>query len=560
MTLLASCDKVEASLPASEENQPILQVDGVDANTLKEIYDALVTSGNTNSEKILNNILYLYSESLYGQFLDKTVDGNTVKGMKTVVGEFVADASNTSDIDAFINAHSALQVKNDDGSINLESSRVRTKNICFDILYRVYQTFLGYVTNSTYQYRSQFNERLFYEAQEKDYYTLGAEYNDGYQQVYGDIAISEDVPGTGAALENATINSYFKNIWGTYGNYISISILPDIYRNELTCEYMYTQNDAQINLTAARNVEYISLASNAQYSDAVSKLMQQYCRLVINEGKLEQYPFSFLSNLYKGANAAYNSTAASDDATVTMAQQIYSAAGWTSRTITVGSETINYYRESSFGTICEKYATLLGTTSRDDSNWTSNYNDFTSNGSYGKETGFYIKWQSLLAEGHTTEGWYTPGGLSALPSSLNSRVFKAGVANEVDDKTMIDNDEVGNFGRYIKGAYFLTPASYADSDAYPYLVKDGNNFYLVHVKEATRASKFTASESSTDFRYDSRGALEGERISRKVAYSLSSIDTWKSDAKKYYVGQMAIMYHDDYVYEYFKSQFPDLFE
>ena len=557
MTLLASCDKVEASLPADQENQAILNVDGVDSNTLKEIYDALVTSGNTNSEKILNNILYRYSESLFGPFLDKTVDGETEKGMKTVVGESLGGS--TTDIDAFLSAHGALQVKNEDGTIDFERSRIRVKNICFDILYRVYQTFLGYITNSSYQYRSQFNERLFYEAQQKEYYSLGAEYNDVYNQVTGDLIIDENEPGTGADLKNDVIDHYFKNIWGTYGEYISLAVLPDIYRNELTCEYMYTQNDAQINLTAARNVEYISLASNAQYSDAVSKLMQQYCRLVINEGKMEQYPFSFLSSLYKGADDTYNDPAGtSDDAK--MAKQIYDAAGWTSRTITVGSQTINYYRESSFGTICEKYATLLGNTSRDDSNWSSNYNDFTSNGAYGKETGFYIKRQSLLAEGHVTEGWYTPGGLSALPSSLNSRIFKAGVANEVDDAEMIKNDEVGNFGRYIKGSYFLTPASYADSDKYPYLVKDGSNFFLVHVKEATRASKFTSSTSETEFRYDTRAALEGERISRKVAYSLSSIDTWKSDAKKYYVGQMAVMYHDDYVYEYFKSQFPDLFD
>lgn len=89
-------------------------------------------------------------------------------------------------------------------------------------------------------------------------------------------------------------------------------------------------------------------------------------------------------------------------------------------------------------------------------------------------------------------------------------------------------------------------------------MEDGTNYYIVLVKEATKSSKF--STSSSDFTYDSRATLEGERIARKVAYSLASIDTWKSDAKRYYVQQMAVMYHDDYVYEYFKSQFPDLFD
>lgn len=562
MTMLASCDKVEASLPDNKGDEKVLNLDtDIDANTIQDIYDALITSGNTNSEKVLNNILYLYSKSVFGSFFS---EGST-KGLKDVCATYLAQTTATTEIDAYINSHKSLQVKKD-GAIDYVSSRARTVNIYKDILYRIYSTFLGYVTNSSYQERNLFNEEKFYDTQLKAYYTLGNDYNNEYVQVQGDMYINEENPGDVDGLNNTFINKYFKNIWSTYSEYIELSLLPDIYRNELTTEYMYTQNDAQINLTAAREVEYINLSANAQYTDAVLKLMRQYCAQIIEKGLMGTYGFDFLSSLYKGADDELNSlTPTSERGKKALA--IYTAAGWTHAEIKVAGSTVGYYKESSFGTTCEKYATILNQTSRDDTNANSAYSEFTNSGSYSKETGFHIKQNTLIAEGHTTRGWYTSGGLSSLPSSLNTRVFKAAVANEVDKAELINKTGEhsykggdGTYGRYIEGNYFLTPAAYSEDNKYPYLVEDGTNYYIVLVKEATKSSKFAT--SGTDFYYDSRSntTLEGERIARKVAYSLSSIDTWKSDAKAYYVQQMAVMYHDDYVYEYFKSQFPDLFE
>lgn len=548
---LASCDKIEASLTPAEANGKVLNIDQTNANTLQDIYDALITSGNSNSEKVLNNILYIYAESMFGSFISK----NDTKGVKDVVATYLTDTSNTTEIDNFINSHVAYKVTKD-GQVDMAASRIRVVNFYNDILYRVYTTFLGYVTNTSYQERNLFNEDKFYDAQIKAYYTLGEEHYEDYKQVEGDMVINEDNPGDKDGLSNTYIDKYFKNIWVTYSEYIELNILPDLYRNELTTEYMYTQNDAQINLTAARNVEYISLSSNAEYTDAVKDLMNQYCAKVIEAKKMDEYGFSFLSSLYKGTDQELVTDTPTTEAGK-LAKEIYEAAHWTHRTITVGSKTIHYYLQSSLGTICAKYQTLLNQTTRDDSDANSVYSDFTNSGSYSKETGFNIKMQALIAEGHTTQGWYTSGGLSALPSSLSTRVFKTAVANEVDAHT---DDYAGNYGRYIGGKYFLTPATYAESEKYPYLVQDGSNYVIVWVKEATKASKFVTSTNENDFYYDKRGTLVAEKIARKVAYSLSSIDTWKSDAKQYYVQQMAVMYHDDYVYAYFKSQFPDLFD
>lgn len=572
---LASCDKVEASLPSDQANQKVIDIDiNIDVNTKSEIYDALITSGSTNSEKILNNILYIYAQSQFGAFFD---DGDT-KGLMSVASAYIAatdSEGNTSNNDvvtafnSFIDAHSALAYKNADGSIDYAKSRVRAAYIYNQILYKVYDAFMGYVSNSSYQDRSLFNERKFYDAQIKNYYKLGTRPEDTYIQVSGDdILRLEDINQDGVTYD--VITKYWgTTIFTTYQNYIEEAVLPDIYRNLITVEYLYNHNASQIYLTPARKVTYISLAENesssATQKDAVASLIHAYADKVIAKGLMDTYPLTFLSELYKGTNEDYNTATSSSEGLAKMAYDIYTAAGWTAssfeRNTTVDgvqtTETTYYYSETKFGAICDDYVSLTNNINRDDSDWKDTYNDFTSSGNYSVWTGFNVKKQSLITESNVSTGWFTSGGLSSLPSSLSGRIFKNGVANEVDDE---DNYK-GNYGVYIEGKYFLEPESYYDADPYPYVVEDSSKYYIVNVEEASKTSKFAASSStSTNYTYDSRGTLGAEIIARQIAYQLSSVDSWKSDAKSYYVEQMALMYNDDYVYDYFKSTFPDLFD
>ena len=71
---LTSCDLIEAKLPEDAEVLTFNDNGEVYNNQLSKIYDALVTSGDTNSQRILNNILYLYSEAVFGSFYD-VMDG-----------------------------------------------------------------------------------------------------------------------------------------------------------------------------------------------------------------------------------------------------------------------------------------------------------------------------------------------------------------------------------------------------------------------------------------------------------------------------------------------------
>src|SRR5574344_861623 len=79
MTLVAGCDKIEAKPSADVYNAALLNTDSaVTYNAMSRIYDALITEGDTNSAKVLSNILYIYSQSIYGNFFETTTLSNGV--------------------------------------------------------------------------------------------------------------------------------------------------------------------------------------------------------------------------------------------------------------------------------------------------------------------------------------------------------------------------------------------------------------------------------------------------------------------------------------------------
>ena len=541
---LTSCDKIEAKLP--EDDKVVLTFDdGKDVynNQLSKIYDALVTSGDTNSQRILNNILHLYSEAVFGSFYD-VMDGTTVAeyGIKSAV----EGGENGAAFASYIEAHKAMQVL-ENGSLNKAKSFTKVKNIYAEILGRVYKLFYSYVLDASYQDRSRFCEEKFYQAQVKNYYDLGPAYfttdeANYYVPVNGAFRLDENY------VADDQLKDYFKDLFTTYKNFIELSILPDIYRSELTAQYLYTQNIYQIRNTMARKIDYVALSENSDYNGKVKDLMNAYCKLVVNAGKQDTYGFTWLDRVNKGAEAEIIADP--------MAQALYTEAGWTLKNIVVGGTTYDYYCESVFGTTCLKYQKLLDKTTRDESDLASIESDFTSSGAYTKETGFKIKLNQLLADNNTEYDWYTSGTLNGIPSDMATRAFKIQVANELDDNDATEKylRKIADDGATTKNAY-LMPANYETGTEYPYLVQDNGKYYIVKVEEATKAAKL-----NSVYEKDYYGDEKAEVVARKIAYALSSSDTWKKAANTYYVEQMAAIFHDDHVLEYFEHTFPEIFD
>jgi hypothetical protein len=562
---LVGCSDTIATPTADVYNASILNLDDVTYNTMSRIYDAVVSEGDTNSEKVLNNILYIYAQGVYGPFYDVTKkDGTVIKGLYTVVPAYLKENSNTTDIQAIADAYSIYGGK----IANVVASYQ-------EILYRIRSVFLTYVTNSSYQIRTQFVEKKFYDAQTKAFYVLGKT-SGGVPtcftspvQVDGAYHLTESVVESGKIVLDAEGHgdkegkAYFFNIFKTYKSYIEATVLPDIYRSELVSQYLYTTNRNTIGNSYARKVTSVKLADNAAFPTATKDLVRAYCKDVIAANLYATYPFSFLNDLYKGTITSSKYT----EEEIAFAKTVYADANWTSdNQIDPDTGKATIPAESTYGADLKNYSELkLGldavggrfVTSSIDDIW----KDYTNSGAYSPETGLAIKRQTLLSVDNSTNSWGTSSsGFDTLGSSAKTRLLKMGVANEVDSLTEAQKSEIVplTYGYYVYDHYFLTPEGYESSNAYPYAIYESSNWYLINVEEAVKGSKLMADGATN---YDHLvGEGRTEYIARKVAYTMSSSDTYKKSANKYYVDLMAVTYHDTSLYNYFKTTFPDLFD
>ncbi len=550
---LASCNRVEARPTDSEYYKSILNLEGIVNNQMKEIYDAVVVAGDTNSETVLNNVLYRYATTMFGELYGEN-------GLKEAVNN---------------NDETKLQAIADTYEI-YEGDVERVKSIYKQIVYRIEEVFLGYVKDTTYQTRSVFEEEKFYDQRIAEYYDLPEVASTDFNRklVGGSLRLVEGTLGYDDSLVGE--NAYFGDILDRYETYIKVAVLPDIYRNLLTSEYLISQNYRSLGLSYARKVDIINLPNNSDPNmiNATRNLMDSYSTNVINAGlDGETYGFEFLSNLYKGTYEFATDTrgsAASDSEADKLAHEIYSEAGWTEATIdsdplSADGGEASYYKESSLGAIYEDWKLLTDNRFSDDDSVRS---EFTGSGAYAPEIGFQIRYQELVAASHTTHGWFTSSGMPSdtVPSAMQTRLFRMNVANEVDfnlneDGTAYEDNLNMDYGWYRGGDYYLVPANYEDGDQNPFVVTNAGNWYIIKVEEAVKTAKLS---ETNDQSYDKMLKHEDEplfldEVAMNVAYALSSNDTYANSAKQYYVEQMAISFHDDDVYDYFKTTFGGLF-
>ena len=515
---LAGCSDVEAVLPSSKQDEMILDIENIPNNNLQQIYEALVTSGDTNSEKILDNILYIYAKTLFGSFYDVKNDAGTVteEGLFTIAG-------NDAKIAEFIKTHSVYGA-GEEGVKNCKAFIAHIKDSILNSFYSV-------ITNSSYQKRSEFLEEKFYNAQVSELFDLKKPSSFVRKQLDGNKTYKD-------------AEEYFTDLYVTYQDYIEKSLLPTAFRKSLVEEYLIEKNYGSLGRSYARKVQYIALPDIESKDGAAQRLVRSYSKLVISKTDDEikaavagiepasVRDLHFLDNLYKGLFEAGSKEEA-------YANLIYAEAGFSTER-----------EETSWGKVNKDYKGLT-----DDRNKTGSTTDFTNSGAYTKEIGLELKRREIQATTKVTEGWYTSTGLSDLASSIKTRLFKISVANEVDSLT---TGAKGNFGWNVQGSYYMIPETYESNEAYPYCMydKDTTTWYIVRVDEAVKAPKLS---QTGDDNYAAMGKNMRE-IVLNVASLLSDTDSYKKAAKQYYVEKMAFSYHDQSVYNYFKSTFPDLFD
>lgn len=526
---LASCE-VEMDLPSTEREQAIVNNADVFANTLGDLYDDVVTSGDSNSERILNNILFAYAKSYFGDFYEGyNADGTLKEGV--VPAAFKAE----------------------DGSADAKKAKDFYDSIKTSIL----KTFWSVVTNTTYQKDKVFDEKLFVKAQRGDLYIFPAEENLAKKLVEGEYTY-EDTLLFFHTHDFDSFRTYYKD-------YIVRSLLPAAYRKALVEQYLMDANYGTLGRSYARKVQYVALPNLDKFEDSTRSLVRAYCELVLNKkdanlgANAKAYKdLSFLNKLYQGIVI--------EGEDKTFADSIYAKAGFTPLTVATPNGNVSTYRETTYGQLLYDYSLLTS------SRWEEGTStDFTGSGAYSIATGLDLKTRDIYATSKVTEGWYTSSGLSDLPSTMKTRLFKTQVANEVDDprylETSIDTIIKSNFTWRVQGEYYLRPETIQSGEEFPYAMYDdsGKTWYIVRVDEAVKATKLVQdkNDSETSYAHRPEDGSKGETLNQivwKVADLIADSESYRKAARQYFVDKMSVEIHDDTLYSYFETTFPDLFD
>lgn len=533
--VLSSCNEVTA-LPKFYEDPIILNDDGtktdVYQNIMSLIYDAL-TSSSDNPKKVLDEMMYVIAVDQFGSFAE--------------VEELAAKDANAAEVRTFIEAHdNVYRDENDAEADKVANEFARLVHFKDTMDYRIKEVFHDAATGGSYSKRSRFDEEKYAVSLVGDLYDIEGVFEDATVW-YKDVLVTPDVE-----VEDIV---HFVHI-DRYQDYIERGVLPRLYREKLVEQFIYDNNYSSLGRTYAREVEYIKIVNNDAYPSAAKSLINAFVdKYILDVNAADEVDFEVLANAWRGIDL-------SPDA-VTLLETAFTGTSVPVTDADVLAQLAGpsvYYPQTQFGSIAKDYLKITDDRFTNDTGIES---DFTNSNAYTKQVGLTIKSDSLKLEDYTNDGWYVKsGGLSELPEAIRSRLFNINVANEVGSIEAEDathSYESGQYVRNLRGEFYLTPTTSeqgTDVRKDNFVIYDisSSTYYIIKVKEAVSTSKLSRLSDN------SYPTLEREDIAKEVTHVLSAKDSYINNAYESYIKLYSVIYHDTTIYDYFKEQFPDLFD
>ena len=598
VTLLAGCADIVAK-PSGYDDDKILNIENLDKtgsemnNMLKTIYDAMHDSStlSTTTINLINEKLFtLY----YGEYekIDEVVNNykttNDITNIKTFINEHKAYQELDEKGDRIVTAEAeALEIK------RVERAYNRIQNLISEKL-------VSAISGSDYKdLDGLFSEKLFALNIYKKLHKLSPEGSnevtwDAFTAAYNFYEPVELLPNlelfdedenkwtetqdgvnniihiTGTTKKDGTYNA---SAFGYYKEYIYNDILPDIYQHMLSEYYLYTNEYSTLGSKYARKATYISLTPNTKdiYKTKHVDLINYFAKANIkNATNKDASDLHLLEKAWLG----YDLT----DSAVT---DLLNNAGFTLKTVdvtidglpgltdaeTVASFTekyndiltngkLAYYEGTLFGNVIEDFKEI---NPFDIANSSKNKeNKFSGNNTHSYYDGLVKEIQSLRQKTYVTEGWgLKSDGFSGLDSSVKDRLMTINVATDLKENAN-NGSYASNYLNYIEGTgnYYLLPEKRLPGDETPFIFSSGTTKTIVQVEEAASVAKLSK-KSSSDNKYD---AVKAEDVAFEICNLLADNSTVKSNAMEFFLEESEILYHDDKILEYFKDNYPNLFE
>ena len=605
---LAACSSTVQAKPTDyDENLLTFENNDEIYHNLVSIVEDAYHDGSLSSQ-VLDKVLYLYANSVFGSYNEVTKPDSLKDEvtLKTVAKDIYANsakdaegkyAGNTnaaalnSKTVAFIDAHTAYHTVDNDGN---RQTTAADKQAEFDRVMAKWQTIEDRIAINMYNdiIGGSYSERELF-SEKKYLISLRAGLKKVANPYLATTTTMEDILFTPSTEDKEVFEDGYLNranyqeqaCYSLTGadevkdavviRYVEDELIPVIYRSLLVEQYLLDESYSTLGRSYARKVNVIAINTNSNNKKAASYLMQNFVRDVISVdgADITLDTFNTISEINVGNRASIEEiTGAPYGSKVTkafMAARGYDYVAETKATtytdatetaVDVAGSEDDYYLGTDYGDMMMDYLKI-----KDDvllTNTTAE-NDFTDSHKYSKETGKLIKERKLANKDYTTNGWYIKnGGLNDLPTDIRTRLFNIGVANALDNEDVLDRFDAdfnyadeSSYVAKINGKYYLKVAQ-KEAGADPkddILFNDNGKFYVVQIEEAISASKL--SKESTTYK-----STDKEEIINEVAKVIANDDSYKTLSTKHWLEKCTMKYHDSKVYDYFKSNYPELFD
>ena len=478
----------------------------------------------------------------------------------------------------------------------------------------------GSYTTKNYFSESDFLKSLYQDSKKVNYvkdldkmiipYTVeGADIFDSFKDFNNDdrIALHRAYYQDSAAIETTTdTDPLYKACKYTY---IEDEVIPSVYNDLLVEQYLLDEDIAAVRNSRARKINVIKINKYSNFSNNADFLINQlveeiYSREPAATANHVEFDTDAIEGYGEGLFEKY--------ATISkgLYDQIYDASAvWTGKDAKDIVKDMNdiasdvyeldnttdpshpYYKHTTYGDLVEDLKEINDAGNNYEALQDTKYSTFTSSGTRTVLEGFEQQKIDIMQSESITKGWYIQSKTPSLDSNgtINDRLFKLSVANgriELDSEEDLEAlAELNAFDRFektssgwqlrdgqspaeqknkflcsINGMYFLKfEGQYSGDDWKNDIVyDDGNAYYVVQVIEAAKDSKLR-NTSATSYAM-TRGQNFMDDVIDEVAKIVGETGSYTSLSRNHWLEVMSLVYHDQKIYDYFKDNYPDLFD
>lgn len=604
---LTACDNDVASYPKDGEILPPSQSQEIYHNELSDIYES-IRDGSLASD-VLDKLLYEYANTIFGRYTAEAPSYSTNESNEKTLKAVAKDGS-AEEKQAFVKAHKAYwpgaTIPDNPDAAAIATAVAKLEAIYNSVEDRIAEAMFSKISGGSYSNHNLFSERKFLASLYFDGKKV-AKYDEAGVELSEDLLISPEIEGKDVFKKNVL---HIANYYSDTNTYAIDENIENIYRELLIEQYITDQSYTTLGRSYARKVNVLSLSVDSSSKADVPALVNYLVDNVIAKaGGLEAYApaagvdnrhleetgknlFATVSKIMKGlpkdlSNKVLNEegTALVDNTPDEKAKAIVDALydggkkglfGNTAAWEDLATYNNNYLTSTAYGSMMKDYLKIKEDLVTTDSSIESS---FTGSGTYTIEQGKEYKEREIELKNYTTKGWHLKnGGLSSLPETIRNRLFNLSVASALDSDSLTDRTDANwdydaelvknKYVAKVNGAYFLKAETVEDktSNKDLYFYDSGSStYYFVQIVEAVNPAKLS---DKGEGRYaviygegeNKNNDILQETIARDVCEEVAKISSYSGLAKDHWLKEMSLEYHDQKIYDYFKSNYPKLFD